>query len=114
MSDIKLTKDSDTLICVLYKSYLEARKSGASKREAKMLGGASDIQRKLMQKWSLEDVEDTLWSLHRLGLISAMPADNTVYFATLTDDGIYYMENRFKDGISGLIEHLSKLISLIP
>lgn len=53
-------------------------------------------------------------SLHRLGLIVATPADNTVYFATLTDDGIYYMENRFKDGISGLIEHLSKLIPLIP
>lgn len=60
MSDIKLTKDSDTLICVLYKSYLEARKNGTSKRDAKTLGGASYIQKNLMPKWSLEDVEDTL------------------------------------------------------
>lgn len=114
MGDIKLTRDADVLICTLYKSYLQARKNGKSKPDAKILGGAAEIQSKLMPQWSLEDVEDTLWSLHRLGLISAMPADDTVYFSTLTDDGIIYMENRFKNGLSGLIEYLSKLIPLIP
>ncbi len=30
------------------------------------------------------------------------------------DKGIIYMENRFKDGISGILEHLGKIKDAIP
>ena len=55
MGDIKLTRDADVLICTLYKSYLQARKNGKSKPDAKILGGAAEIQSKLMPQWSLEE-----------------------------------------------------------
>lgn len=113
MSEIKLTKDSDALICALYKEYLQKRKDGIPKGDAKCFGGAEYIHRTIVPKWSLGDTEETLWELHRAGLLVCKPADNTVYFAILADDGIVYMENRFKDGISEVLGHIEKIKSIL-
>ncbi len=111
--EIQLTKDSDALICALYKDYLQKRKDGVSKGDAKILGGAEHIQRTIVPKWILEDVEETLWELHRAGLLLCQPADNTVYLTILTDAGIIYMENRFKDGLTDILGYLEKIKSIL-
>lgn len=43
MSNIKLSRNNDYLICTLYKNYLEKVKSGLSKSEARWLGSSDDI-----------------------------------------------------------------------
>lgn len=46
--DISLTKDSEKLLSVIYKKYLENRKSGKNKADAKNLGSAHSIQEQLL------------------------------------------------------------------
>ena len=71
------------------------------------------IQQNIVPKWSLGDTEETLWELHRAGFLVCKPADNTVHFAILTDDGIVYMENRFKDGLSEVLGYIEKIKSIL-
>mgnify|MGYP005795016605 CR=1 FL=1 len=113
MSTPSLTKDADALICAIYKTYLQRRKSGNSKEQAKALGEAAKIQAEVVPKWPLPDVEDTLWELHRAGLLSCFGADNTVYDAILSDAGIIYMENRFKNGLKEVLDYLEQIKSIL-
>lgn len=108
--DIVLTKDSDKLICVMYKSYLEKRKSGIAKSRAKHLGSSHVIHEELLPKWSFEDVDDTCRELSRAGLIDCSWADNIAYEVRISDLGITYMENRFKNGLSEVVDFITKLI----
>lgn len=114
MNEIVLTKDSDALICVLYREYLQRREAGASKRDAKWFGGAEHIQAAFIPKWSIEDVAETCWELSRAGLLACQPGDNTVTMAVLEDCGITYMEGRFKGNLKKVLEYISKLIPILP
>lgn len=114
MSDIKLTKDADAMICVLYKKYLQRRKDGASKCEAKLFSGSEEIHDDLMPKWSFEDVDETCRELSRAGLLDCLFAEDVTEIASLSDAAIIYMENRFKDNVSSLLAHIDSLLSLIP
>ncbi len=113
MSEVRLTKDADALICALYKEYLQRRKDGEPKGGAKFLGGAEHIQQTIVPKWSLGDTEETLWELNRAGLLVCQPADDTVYLAFLADEGIIYMENRFKCGLSDVLGYIEKIKSIL-
>lgn len=114
MSDIKLTKDSDALICLMYKNYCEARKNGISKSKAKQLGSCETIHDCLTPNWSIEDTLETANELNRAGLINCLYADNTIYTSSISDEGISYMESRFKDNLLSIVEYLSKFKNLIP
>lgn len=113
MSTVELTKDSDALISALYKEYLQKRKDGISKGEAKIFGGADHIHQNIVPKWEFGDVEETLWELSRAGLLNCMPADNTVWMATLTDSGIIYMESKFKNGLSEVLDYIEQIKSIL-
>lgn len=114
MSDVRISRDADALICVLYKEYMQRRKSGESKQKARNMGGSPEIHEKLLPKWSFEDVDETCREISRAGLVNCSWADNIAYIVVLSDDGIIYMENRFKDGLSSIIGHLETLRSFIP
>lgn len=114
MSEVRLTKDADVMICVLYKEYLQRRKSGASRFDARFFGGAENIQANLMPKWKLDDIDTICQELHRAKLLSCFFADNITAESALTDEGIIYMENRFKDGLTALFQYLEKLRSILP
>lgn len=113
MSEIKLTKDSDALICALYKEYLQRRKDGTPKGDAKSFGGAKHIQDTIVPKWALGDVEETLWELERAGFLVCQPGDNTILLSFLDDPAIIYMENRFKDGLSEVLGYIEKIKSIL-
>lgn len=49
--DVALSKVCDAFICILYKSYLEKRSSGASLEEARSTGDIDDLMQAL-PKWS--------------------------------------------------------------
>lgn len=107
MSEIKLSKDADALICLIYKYYLELHDNGVSKSKAKYLGSSKDIHLKIIPEWSFEDVDDTCKELHSNNLLSVFYADNICYDVFLTDTGIVYMENRFHNKLDKLLNYIS-------
>ena len=58
-------------------------------------------------------MEETLWELWRADLLNCQGADNTIYMAGLADEGIIYMENRFKNGLSDVLGYLEKVKSIL-
>lgn len=113
MSTVELTKDSDALISALYKEYLQKRKDGISKGKAKIFGGAKEIHETIVPKWGFGDVEETLWELSRAGLLDCSPGDNTVWLAMLNDSGIIYMEKKFKNGLSEVLDYVEQIKSIL-
>jgi len=111
---IQLTKDADALICLLYKQYCQNLKDGVPKIQAKMFGSSEDIQKAITPQWTLENIDETCRELSRSGLLHCFYADDMVYQAWLTDTGIIYMENRFKDGLKSVLEYLNKIRSILP
>lgn len=114
MDKIQLTKDSDYLLCMLYKSYLEQRSSGIPKARAACVGSSVDIQRNIFPKWCLDDVDATCRELDRAGMLHCLYADNIVYIATLSDQAIIYMENRFENKVNRVLDYIKKIKSMIP
>jgi hypothetical protein len=106
----QLTRDADKLFCLLYKRYLEQRKNGVQKEQAKNLGRSSSIKEYLNLSEPLSDVDETLRELDRAGFADNGYSDDTVDEVKLTDGAIIYMENRFKNGALGVAEFLSKFI----
>ncbi len=100
----ELTKDAQKLVALLYKSYLERRKSGMSKTNAKFF--------ELNEIYSLtddspEDVDETIREIKSVYPLK----EDIIGNITLSDKIISYMENRFK---KGLVDILSFLAQFIP
>lgn len=104
----ELTKDADKLICYIYKEYLERRKSGISKSEAKEFEGNFYSNIKALSKWNSADMSDTLQELHDKKYIKK----NVLGDFSLLDSSVVYMENRFKNGLSDVMDFISSLPSL--
>jgi len=107
--EVELTKDAEYMLCAIYKSYKEKRKNGISKSEAKCTGGAGNIHSNLMPEWSFADVDETCRELSRAGFLACLYADNVTYYADLTDKAVIYMENRFINGLTGVLEYMAKI-----
>ena len=112
--DIQLTKDADALICLLYKQYCQKLKDGVPKTQAKMFGSSEDIHKTIAPKWTFEDVDETCRELSRAGLLECRYADNIVWFAQLSDTGIIYMKNRFKNNLDNVLDYLNKIRNILP
>lgn len=106
---MELTKDAEKLICLLYKSYLQKRKSGISKSQATCFGSSHDIHEQLCPELIFEDVDDTCRELSRADLLNCLWADNIAYHVILSDSAIIYMENRFKNGLVEVLEFVDKI-----
>ena len=110
----QLTKEADYLISLLYKSYLEKRKNGISKFQSKHTGSSSEILDNILPKWEFDDVDETCRELCRANMLQGQFASDVMVDSFLTDNAIIYMENRFKNGLNSVIEHISKIKSAIP
>lgn len=110
MSDIQLTKDSEKLICSLYKNYLEQRKNGISKANAKCFGSSHNIHENIVPEWTFEDVDETCRELNRNSFLNVSYYDDICGIVILSDNAIVYMENRFKNGIKEVSDFISKFI----
>lgn len=105
-----LTKDADKLICIIYKDYLTRRKSGESKRTARDYSDKAKWPDTFYREFDGRNLYDTLIELKRAGYIRCYLDAG---FA-IEDAGIIYMEQRFPNGISQVLDWLSKAKSLIP
>lgn len=112
--DYLLTKDAEKLISLLYDVYLEKRENGKSKACAKQFGGSNLIKEKLLINWSIADIDEICRELNRAGLLNCTYANNTVYLASLSDEGISYLEKRFKNGLKDVIQFLASIGAVLP
>ena len=97
------------MLCAIYKSYKDKRKNGESKLDAKFAGSSQIIHANLMPEWSFEDVDETCCELSRAGFLDCCFADNVVYYSGLTDKAVIYMENRFVNGLTGVLEYMTRI-----
>lgn len=108
--NIELTKDADKMICEIYAAYMKRRADGLPKRAAKDFADQSRWPTEYSNGWNSEDGSETLTELKRAGLIKLYLYDGF----SLNDEAIIYMEHRFKNGASEVLEWLGKLKSAIP
>ena len=103
---MELTKDATKLICTVYKSFLEKRKSGESKANAKHF--EPDYYKTLspISSWSDADIMDTLAELKRAGFLKLYINGGF----QLNDEAIIFMEKRFKNGLVEVSDFISKFI----
>lgn len=111
---VTLTRDSDILICLLYKDYCDKRAVGYSKEKAISFGSSEDIHKNIIPDWSALDVNQTCIELYNAGLLNIFYADNIAYRTSLSDAGIIYMENRFVEGTKSIMEYLGKFKAILP
>lgn len=105
-----LTKDSEKLFCLIYKNYLEKIKSGMSKSAANSFGSSHTIHEQLCPNWHFEDVDEACRQLSRSGLLKCFWADGIAFETSITDPGIIYMENKFKDGLLSVVDFVTKFL----
>lgn len=110
MFEKPISNDANKLLCLLYKGYLEKRKSGETKDKAKSFGGYLNIQQNFVPKWTPDDTDDTCRELDREGYIECRYYDGHVFSSALNDSAVVYMENRFKSGLSEVMDTISKFV----
>ena len=110
--DIQISVEADLLLSHIYDAYLKKRKDNVPKATAKFFGSSENLV-PLVPFMIFEDIDDTCRELGRAGLLSIRYADNICYHISLSDAGIVYMENRFGNQVSKLLDHIHKLVSII-
>ena len=111
---MRLTKDADALLCLIYKSYIEKYKRGFPVDEAMISGGAAQIHSALAPKWLLDDLEAACRELSNKGMLVCLFADDTVAESVLTSEAICYMENRLPKGIQKIVDILKLIKETVP
>lgn len=103
---MELTKDADKMICCIYKSFLQHRKNGVSKSTAREFKEDYFSKNKDFSSWIEDDLDETLLELGNLGLVEIYIGGDF----ELTDDGIVYMESRFKNNLEEITDFISKFL----
>lgn len=103
---MELTKDAEKMICVIYHDFLSRRKNRIPKSEASRFSDNYFQTQKAFKDWLDEDLDFTLLELAKSGLTKIYIDGNF----DLTDSGVYYMENRFKNGLKEVADFISKFI----
>ena len=101
-----LTRDSQKVICHIYKIFLERRKAKMSKSESRRYTELFYKQDKELCKMSDDDISDCLSELAQNGYIKMY----IIGEFDLLDKTIIYMENRFKNGAIDVLNFLSNLV----
>lgn len=101
MSNILLTKDTDKVLCSLYKEYLLNIKNNIPKSEA--LNFTSEHIDDIFEN---KDIDFELSELKNNSLIETDIIGN----ALLTSKALIYMENRFKNGIVEVTDFIAKFL----
>lgn len=107
---IELTKEADKMICEIYAAYLDRRSTGVSKQDAVNFAIKAKWPEKFASDWDSPDGTAALIELKRTGLVKYYQRSAFV----LNDKAIIYMENRFKNGVSEVLDWLGKIKAAIP
>ena len=102
--DVEITRESEKLLCMLYKVYLDRRKSGEPRECARQFEDAFFSSAEPFASMNRDDVDDLLQELARKGMLKTFIVGD----CELTDEAIVYLENRFKNGLISVISFLAQ------
>lgn len=103
---MQLTRNADKLVCSMYKSYLQKRKAGMSKINARHFEIDEIKSYSLCSDWDKSDIISTVAELKNAGF-------GTMYYSGgffANESFVIYMENRFKNGIKEVTDFVAKFI----
>lgn len=103
---MKLTRDTDKIFCLIYGEYLNRKKLGVSKSQAKLFDNPTLLQEQFLQGIHENDISDAILELSHAKAIR-MYYDRSFY---LEDAGIIYMENKFSNELKEVTDFISKFI----
>lgn len=109
-----LTKESEYLLGLIYKRYLERRGAGSFREDARYIGSSAFISENIMPECPPEDVTDLMRELCAAEVVQCIFAEETVCESELTNFGIIVMENRCHNRISEVVSFLATCASFIP
>lgn len=101
-----LTKSANNMVCYIYKDYLSRIKDGSSLMQAKEFDEDYFSTSDKFSNWKTEDISSTFSELKRNNLVKDDICGNFI----LTDECIANMQNRFKNGLSDVVDFISKFI----
>ena len=110
--EIKLSFDSDALICVLYAEYLNRRDHNVPIDRAVCFQSDIVIHRDYFPDWLQDDVTTVCYWLYARDLITGCPGDDHLSDVQLTEDGIIYMESRFSRKREKVLSHIRSLVKI--
>ncbi len=102
---MQLTRDTDKMFCLIYEEYLNRRKANEPKSSAVRFNHPEALQSEFLQGIHEDDIYSALSELGKNKMIKRFVDGGFV----LTDQGIIYMESRFKSGIKEVLEYISLL-----
>ena len=100
-----LTKEQQKLLVSLYKEML-SRQPACAPEDANFFLNSIVIRDQFLPGDSYEHVTELCWALKRNDYITCDRGDNLPLDIRLTDKTIICMENRFKNGIKGVLNFL--------
>ncbi len=102
---MEFTRDTSKLLAVIYKQYLEQRKNGASRAEAKSFQADFYKEAKSLSDWQDSDISDSIRELQKANFIKKDILGNF----TIQDALIIKMETRFQSGLTDVTKYLADL-----
>lgn len=103
---VQLSRDSNRFLCKVYRCYLERRKEGVPKSEARCFPQIQELQKTLFPDVALSDVAACITEISKAFDIYVF-VDGSF---ELSDAAIIRMENRFKNGIAEITDFLAKFL----
>lgn len=110
----ELTNEAKYLLSMMYKEYLQKRKSGANRSTSLKFGNLEKLHENVMPEWNIEDVKSVCWELMRHDMISGKNASSTISRISLNTEAIAMLETTFKDKVDTVLDYAIKIKSLIP
>jgi len=105
-----LSRETKKALCEIYAEYLKRRSSGSPKSSARYFSNEDKTKENNHGDWTTSDFKDYLSELKRAGAVK-MYVDGGF---ELQDSAIIYMEQRFQNGLSDVLDWLAKIKSVIP
>ncbi|MGL9971432.1 hypothetical protein [Enterococcus sp. DIV1420a] len=109
-----LTNEAKYLLSLMYKTYLQRRKSGILRRYAIQFGSLEEVHSELMSNKPIEDVKSICLELIKQKWINGRPAATTIRYISLTSEAIASLETTFKDRMDDVLAFLTKIKNATP
>lgn len=103
---VEITKDAEKMLVALYNAFLDRRRNGLSKRDARRFADEYFIHEKPFSSMNPADVTDTRMELWQCNLLKIYIGGD----CELSDSAIVYLENRFKNGLTDVLSFLAQFI----
>ena len=104
-----LSKESSALLVSMYKRYLELRKVGEPRFNARFFGDVETVKSETGIRLSNDDVSDIVYWLRECGYVVCREADGYMDYIAITEKAIAVCERRFVNGLKAVGEALAAL-----